>query len=55
MGWYGRRLHLGKIHGVPVAWILPRSEQFLIGPLPGRYSISWRDFLGGDIEPWPQA
>ncbi|MBK7578690.1 MAG: hypothetical protein IPI67_00670 [Myxococcales bacterium] len=39
------------LDGVPVAWIQPKSEQFLIGPLPGRYSVSFRDFLGGAIEP----
>lgn len=39
------------LDGVPVAWIDPGAEQFLIGPLPGRYSLSWRDFLGGAIEP----
>lgn len=39
------------IDGVPVAWIRPQSEQLLVGPLPGRYSISWRDFLGGAVEP----
>jgi hypothetical protein len=39
------------LDGIAIAWIQPRSEQFLIGPLPGRYSISWRDFLGGAIEP----
>jgi hypothetical protein len=39
------------IDGVPAAWLLPHSEQFLIGPLPGRYSVSWRDFLGANVDP----
>lgn len=39
------------VDGLPVAWIRPQTEQLLIGPLPGRYSLSWRDFLGGAIEP----
>lgn len=42
------------IDGVAVAWIRPQSEQLLIGPLPGRYSVSFRDFLGSAIEP-PQV
>jgi hypothetical protein len=39
------------IDGVPVAWVRPRSEQFLIGTQPGRYNISWRDFYGTTTEP----
>lgn len=39
------------LDGVPVAWVKPRSEQYVIGPLPGRYTVSWRDFLGTDIQP----
>lgn len=42
------------IDGVAVAWVRPQSEQLLIGPLPGRYSVSWRDFLGSSLEP-PQV
>lgn len=38
------------IDGVPVAWVRPRSEQFLIGTQPGRYNISWRDFYGTTTE-----
>lgn len=39
------------IDGVPVAWVRPRSELLVIGPLPGRYSIAWRDFFGSALEP----
>jgi len=39
------------VDGVPVAWVRPQSEVLLLGLLPGRYSVSWRDFLGGQIEP----
>ncbi len=39
------------IDGVPVAWVRPRSEQFLIGTQPGRYNIAWRDFYGASTEP----
>ncbi len=34
------------LDGVPVAWLKPQSDQYLIGTLPGHYSIAWRDFLG---------
>jgi hypothetical protein len=39
------------LDGVPIAWIRPQSEQLLIGPLPGRYSVAWRDFLGAAVDP----
>lgn len=39
------------LDGVPIAWIRPQSEQLLIGPLPGRYSVAWRDFLGTAVDP----
>jgi hypothetical protein len=39
------------IDGVPVAWVGPRAEQFLLGARPGRYSVAWRDLLGTNVEP----
>jgi hypothetical protein len=39
------------IDGVPVSWVRPHSEQYIIGPKPGTYAVAWRDFLGVDIEP----
>jgi hypothetical protein len=39
------------LDGVPVAWVRPRSEQLILGPHPGSYSVAWRDFLGGAVEP----
>jgi len=42
------------LDGVPVAWVSPRAEQFLLGARPGRYSVAWRDLLGTNIEP-PQT
>jgi len=39
------------IDGVAVAWVPARSEQFLVGMQPGRYSIAWRDLLGTNVEP----
>jgi hypothetical protein len=39
------------LDGVPIAWVKPKSEQYVIGPPPGRYSLGWRDFLGTQIEP----
>jgi hypothetical protein len=35
---------------VPIAWVRPRSEQYVIGPIAGRYVVSWRDFLGAEVE-----
>jgi hypothetical protein len=42
------------LDGVPVAWVEPHKEQYLIGTKPGRYSIGWRDFLGKALTP-PQT
>ncbi len=39
------------IDGVAVSWIRPHSEQYIIGTKPGVYAVSWRDFLGVDVEP----
>jgi hypothetical protein len=39
------------LDGVPIAWVKPRSEQYVIGPPPGRYSVAWRDFLGTELQP----
>jgi hypothetical protein len=39
------------IDGVPVSWVRPHSEQYIIGPKPGVYTVSWRDFLGVDVGP----
>jgi hypothetical protein len=34
------------LDGVPIAWVRPRSQQYVIGPPSGRYSVAWRDFFG---------
>jgi hypothetical protein len=39
------------LDGVPIAWVRPRSEQYVIGPIAGRYSVSFRDFLATSVEP----
>ena len=39
------------IDSVPVAWVRPKSTQYVIGPPPGHYSIAWRDFFGTAITP----
>lgn len=39
------------IDGLPAAWIRPKTEQYLIGPQPGRYVISFRDFFGASVQP----
>jgi hypothetical protein len=39
------------LDGVPIAWVRPRSQQYVIGPPTGRYSVAWRDFFGTSITP----
>jgi hypothetical protein len=39
------------LDGLPIAWVVPRSERYVIGPPHGRYSVSWRDFFGSALEP----
>lgn len=39
------------LDGVPVAWVKPHSQQYIIGPRPGSYVVSWRDFFGSEIDP----
>jgi hypothetical protein len=39
------------LDGVPLAWVLPRAEQYVIGPQRGRYVVQWRGFFGDHIEP----
>jgi hypothetical protein len=44
-------LRYALLDGIPIAWVRPQSEQYVIGPRTGRYTIGWRDFLGQQIEP----
>lgn len=39
------------LDGVAVAWLKPHGQQYVIGPRPGTYVVSWRDFLGAQVEP----
>jgi hypothetical protein len=39
------------IDGVPVAWVRPKEQQYVIGPQAGRYTIAFRDFLGTETPP----
>lgn len=39
------------LDGVPVAWVEPLGQTYIIGPPKGYYNISWRDFLGAHVEP----
>jgi hypothetical protein len=39
------------VDGIPVLWLKPSSEQYVIGPLAGHYNVAWRDFLGTSVEP----
>lgn len=38
------------VDGIPVLWLKPSSEQYVIGPRAGHYSVAWRDFLGTSVE-----
>ncbi len=38
------------LDGIPVAWVRPRSQQYIVGAPDGRYSFGWRDFLGAEVE-----
>jgi hypothetical protein len=39
------------VDGVPVAWVRPREQQYVIGPSAGRYTIAFRDFFGTETLP----
>ena len=39
------------LDGVPIAWVAPGKEKYVMGPRDGRYAVSWRDFLGTETEP----
>ncbi len=45
---HGHALRYVLLDGVPVAWIRPGEQQYVIGPKANRYVVSWRDFLGED-------
>jgi hypothetical protein len=42
------------IDGVPIAWVMPGSELYIVGPPRGRYVAQWRSFLGDAVDP-PRA
>ncbi len=39
------------IDGVPIAWVMPGSELYIVGPPKGRYVAQWRSFLGDAVDP----
>lgn len=39
------------LDGIPIAWVRPRGEQYVIGPRAGQYTVAWRDFLGEVVTP----
>jgi len=39
------------VDGVPVAWVQPKQQQYIIGPPAGRYVVSFRDFFGTETPP----
>ncbi len=40
-----------SLDGIPVVWVPPYGEQFVVGPLRGRYVAQWRTFLGEKVAP----
>jgi hypothetical protein len=44
-------LRYAFLDSIPLAWVLPNREQWVIGPPRGRYLVQWRTFLGDAIEP----
>jgi hypothetical protein len=44
-------LRYAFLDSIPLAWVLPNREQWVIGPPRGRYLVQWRTFLGDSIEP----
>ncbi|MCA9646816.1 MAG: hypothetical protein H6718_07345 [Polyangiaceae bacterium] len=39
------------LDGVPVAWVEPLSQTYIIGPAKSYYMLGWRDFLGANVTP----
>lgn len=39
------------LDGIPVAWIEPLSQTYVIGPAKSYYNLGWRDFLGANVTP----
>jgi hypothetical protein len=40
------RLMVLGLDGIPTLWVPPLGEQYVVGPLRGRYLVQWRTFLG---------
>jgi hypothetical protein len=45
------RLMILLLDSVPVLWVPPHAEQYVIGPHRGRYLAQWRTFLGEIVAP----
>jgi hypothetical protein len=39
------------LDGVPIAWVMPGAELYIIGPPRGHYVAQWRSFLGDAVDP----
>jgi hypothetical protein len=46
---HSERLMVFCVDGVPALWVPPFGEQYVIGPLRGRYGVQWRTFLGEKV------
>jgi hypothetical protein len=38
-----------SLDGIPALWVPAFGEQYVIGPLRGRYLVQWRTFLGEKV------
>ncbi|MEZ4231734.1 MAG: hypothetical protein R3B89_21340 [Polyangiaceae bacterium] len=39
------------LDGVPVTWVEPQGQSYVIGPAKSYYMLGWRDFLGANVTP----
>jgi hypothetical protein len=44
-------LRYALLDAIPLAWVPPGRDQWVIGPPKGRYTVQWRTFLGDAVEP----
>jgi hypothetical protein len=46
---HSERTMILSLDGIPTVWVAPFGEQYVIGPLRGRYLVQWRSFLGEKV------
>ncbi len=45
------RLMVLLLDGIPAVWVPPFGDQYVVGPIRGRYGVQWRSFLGEKVGP----